>query len=115
MSKLPEYRRNADEESAPLFKGENRPSLDLDAVPTYPTRMGVSSSRDDTDDRHTVTYTLVPRWPVKGERQDAIGVLGLSREVSVFTDLSIRCCNGRKRLWAHFAALPIALAHADRK
>jgi hypothetical protein len=98
MSKLPEYRRNADEESAPLFKGQNRPSLDLDAVPSYLPRMGVSSSRDDTDDRNTVTYTFVPRWPVKGERQDVVGILGLSREVSLCAELSICYRNGTARL-----------------
>jgi hypothetical protein len=62
-------------ESAPLYRNDGRSSLD---APPYQLEImgagGVGKS--------AVTYTFEPRWPVKGVRQDVLGVLGATKEVS---------------------------------
>ncbi|WRT68304.1 uncharacterized protein IL334_005280 [Kwoniella shivajii] len=75
MSLLPQYRKDVknDEESVPLF------SSDDDSLPAYPPRVGESSGTTT----HNVTYTFVPRWPIKGSQQDALGVLGESKEETI--------------------------------
>lgn len=80
MSVLPSYRREIqDEESAPLYNDSNKFALNDDVEgAVYPPRSGQSSSGE----RSNVKYTFVPRWPIKGETQNALGVLGRTKEVS---------------------------------
>ncbi|WWC63195.1 uncharacterized protein I303_105795 [Kwoniella dejecticola CBS 10117] len=75
MSLLPQYKREkkGDEESLPFLHDEN------DELPAYPPRVGESSGTTT----HNVTYTFVPRWPIKGSQQDALGVLGETKEDTV--------------------------------
>ena len=81
MSLPPQYRRKLeDEESAPLYKNDERLSLDLES-PEYPPRFGQSSAGHD-DRQINVNYTFVPRYPVKGKPWIALGVLGRTKEVS---------------------------------
>lgn len=84
MSALPRYSKtpNLDEsETEGLFKGD-RTSLDnddvVDGLTAYPPRPGGSS----TSGLHNVTYIFEPDYPVKGNRQRVLGVLGRDREVS---------------------------------
>lgn len=93
MSPLPPYWRNPeDEESAPLYKSDLESGFkDPNDESTYPvaTAHGSSSTAtyppglsDTGEPRSEVTYTFVPQWPVEGTTQDALGVLGHSKEVS---------------------------------
>lgn len=81
MSLPPQYRRQIeDEESAPLYKGDERFSLDLESS-QYPPRFGQSSTSND-EGQNNVNYTFAPRWPMKGQEEHALGVLGRTKEVS---------------------------------
>ena len=82
MSLPPKYQRQIDdEESVPLYKGEEpRHSLDGESG-IYPPRFGQASAGND-DGPINVKYTFVPRWPVVGEEQNALGVLGRTKAVS---------------------------------
>jgi hypothetical protein len=94
MSNLPKYQREAtDLESAPfLHERDERSSLDVDrrTVPVYPPSFGLDGAAEGEEGRKNVTYTFVPRWPVEGEIQDAIGVIGRNRNVSSIS----RCQSG---------------------
>lgn len=74
------YRREADSlESASLVKGDERLSFEQPpTVPAYPPSAPVAGTGTST----IITYTFVPRWPIKGSKQHAIGPLGHSKEVS---------------------------------
>lgn len=61
--------------SAPLCRNDGRSSLD--APPYQLEVMG-----DGGVGKSALTYTFEPRWPVKGVRQDVLGVLGATKEVS---------------------------------
>ncbi|WVQ68231.1 uncharacterized protein L199_006438 [Kwoniella botswanensis] len=78
MPLLPSYQKNpkGDEESLPLFDAD---SNEHDELPAYPPRLGESSGVTT----HNVTYTFVPRWPIKGEQKDALGVLGDTKEETI--------------------------------
>ncbi|WWD02416.1 hypothetical protein V865_000455 [Kwoniella europaea PYCC6329] len=78
MPLLPSYQKNpkGDEESLPLFDAD---SNEHDELPAYPPRLGESSGSTT----HNVTYTFVPRWPIKGEQKDALGVLGDTKEETI--------------------------------
>ncbi|WVQ94597.1 hypothetical protein IAU59_001677 [Kwoniella sp. CBS 9459] len=83
MSLLPQYRKDVkslsddQEESVPLWS-----AVDHDEpAPAYPPRVGESSGGDST--RHNVTYTFMPRWPIKGTEEHALGVLGETQEETV--------------------------------
>ena len=84
MSDLPRYTRtpNIDEsETEALVKKGDRDSLDLvdeDEVPSYPPRAGPSGTG-----LKNVTYEFAPRWPMEGDRQRVLGVLGRDKEVSL--------------------------------
>ncbi|KAK8866010.1 hypothetical protein IAR55_001161 [Kwoniella newhampshirensis] len=78
MSLLPQYRKDmTDSESVPLFMDEHD---EHDPSPAYPPRLGADGPSDGS---HNVTYTFVPRWPVLGEQQDALGVLGRTKEETI--------------------------------
>ena len=78
MSQPPQYRRQIeDEESVPLYKGDERSSLE--STPSYPPRLGQSSGEEG---QINVKFSFVPRWPVVGEEQHALCVLGRNKEVS---------------------------------
>ncbi|WWC90801.1 uncharacterized protein L201_005738 [Kwoniella dendrophila CBS 6074] len=81
-SLLPQYRKDTkgDEESLPLFSADLE-NDDLDSLPAYPPRVGESSTTSATI--HNVTYTFIPRWPLKGSFQDALGVLGGTKEETI--------------------------------
>ena len=92
MSNPPQYSRELeDEESAPLWKGDVRSSLELEAT-SYPPRLG-QSSIGDGEERVSVNYTFEPRWPLKGKEQSAIGVLGRTKAVSILclSSISLSC------------------------
>jgi len=78
MSNPPQYERltPSELESQPLKSGFQEEEQE-DNLPTYPP----SSSGDQSGKAH-VKYTFVPRYPVKGSVQHALGVLGNSKEVS---------------------------------
>ncbi|WVR03018.1 hypothetical protein IAU60_000007 [Kwoniella sp. DSM 27419] len=79
---LPSYRKDHkdSEEAVPLWSADaNR---DEEAhPPAYPPRHDVGSSSGNV--RHNVTYTFIPRWPITGSQQDALGVLGETKEETV--------------------------------
>ena len=79
MSTLPEYQRlpMTEDEAPPAWsKGARSPSLD---ETSYPPRSMVGSS---TQPGTNVTYTFEPRWPIKGDPEDAVGVMGRDKNVS---------------------------------
>ncbi|WWD17793.1 hypothetical protein CI109_102235 [Kwoniella shandongensis] len=81
MSLLPQYQKNlpkSDSESVPLFSAEYEDNSD--PSPAYPPRLGAEGTLGGV---HNVTYTFVPRWPVVGEQQDALGVLGRTKEETI--------------------------------
>ncbi|KAI9633966.1 uncharacterized protein MKK02DRAFT_28702 [Dioszegia hungarica] len=83
MSSLPMYRREADSlESASLVKGDERLSFEQPpTVPAYPPSAPVAGTGTST----IITYTFVPRWPIKGSKQHAIGPLGHSKERGIYS------------------------------
>ncbi|OCF32325.1 hypothetical protein I317_02742 [Kwoniella heveanensis CBS 569] len=80
MSLLPQYRKDLKsqsddhEESVPLWSAADQD----EPAPAYPPRQGESSGGENI--RHNVTYTFIPRWPIKGTQEDALGVLGETKE-----------------------------------
>ncbi|WVW85728.1 hypothetical protein I302_107766 [Kwoniella bestiolae CBS 10118] len=81
MPLLPSYQKHSksDEESLPLFDAEDQSHND--ELPAYPPRVGESSGTGTIT--HNVTYTFVPRWPIRGDQQDALGVLGETKEETI--------------------------------
>lgn len=80
MIPTPKYTRDREEEEEllPLYHTKHLgPTTNVDAVPS--TSAGVSGEAEV--ERSNITYTFIPRYPVKGDRQDALGVLGLNKEV----------------------------------
>ncbi|WVF67021.1 hypothetical protein IAT40_001764 [Kwoniella sp. CBS 6097] len=83
MSLLPQYRKDVKsssddhEESVPLWSAAD----DDEPAPAYPPRLGESLGGENI--RHNVTYTFMPRWPIKGTQEDALGVLGETKEETV--------------------------------
>lgn len=69
-----------DEESLPL-KHDTFDEDELDRVPTptYPPRHSGPSGGGQVN----VRYTFNPRWPVPGKSEDALGLLGANKEVSL--------------------------------
>lgn len=88
MSILPQYTREIQdvEETHPLF---NKGDLDLEAVPsepissTYPPRLGEASATGTGTGprRPNVTYIWNPQFPVKGNREEVLGVFSASKDV----------------------------------
>lgn len=100
MSALPKYRKDMDEEeSAPLYKNDQFVLEDTDeAVPSYPPRVGQCSA-GPASEQNNVKYTFVPRWPIEGDVQNALGVLGRTKEVSrLSSNLSSSCSTPRPLL-----------------
>jgi hypothetical protein len=85
MPSPPQYERlsPSDLESQPLKSGFHDDEEHED-LPTYPPTgaTGSGSGSGNGGDKPNVKYTFVPRYPVKGEVQHAIGVIGGSKEVS---------------------------------
>jgi hypothetical protein len=81
MSDLPQYSRvpNAETGERDSLIKAGRSSLD-ESAPSYPPRAGASSATTYSN----VTYTFAPRYPVKGNTQNVLGVLGRDRDVSHF-------------------------------
>jgi hypothetical protein len=109
MIPLPRYRPSGkdeeeEEDLLPLYKtktGDSDPVPNADSdqaghatttptpAATLPREMGAVVHGGST-----VTYTFEPRYPVTGDRQDAIGVLGRTKEVGH----SLRSGSPSKRL-----------------
>jgi hypothetical protein len=85
MTTMQYHREGEAEETAPLYKATHRDSLDFESAPSYPPRHGQSRTITD-EERSSVKYTFVPRWPIVGDEENALGVLGRTKEVS---DLSV--------------------------
>jgi len=62
----------------------------LDDVESNPTYSDTLPEEIEQLDGSNVTYTFIPRWPVRGEEGHALGKLGRSRVVS--TALQIFLC-----------------------
>lgn len=94
MSPTPKYSPLG--HSEPLLQGDTRSSTDLEAQkypPAYPRHVDggpVQPEPEVAEGGTTVTYTFVPQWPMKGERQEAVGVVGTSKAVSPLPAPSLR-------------------------
>jgi hypothetical protein len=82
MSDLPRYTRTPklDESETEALVKKARGSFDLEdegEAPSYPPRAGPSGSG-----LKNVTYEFDPVYPMEGDRQHVLGVLGRDKEVS---------------------------------
>ena len=78
MSILPLYQRVATADADDHDSYDSHKSLVNDEpAPSYPPMASSSETHSN------VTYTFVPRWPIKGKPQDALGVLGGTKAVSL--------------------------------
>jgi hypothetical protein len=95
MSELPPWYRREPEESdtTPLFKGqpdqhplggegdiESRGSSNA-----YPPPLPLADLDDGGPPRPKILYTWHPRYPIRGDEQNATGILGRTKQVSLFS------------------------------
>lgn len=85
MSILPQYQKlgASDSDPFPIYPAKNRLSFEDDddeVAPAYPPRQGTAGG----DTSRNVTYTFEPRWPVKGTKENVLGVMGSDKDVSAF-------------------------------
>ena len=81
MSVPPQYQRiPIDDVEAPPAWSKGNPPPSSDDEPAYPPRPSVPTS--STEPVKSVTYTFEPQWPMKGQSEDVIGIMGRDREAS---------------------------------
>ena len=80
MSPPPTYRPASTDEDLERVPLKSRHSFDeeADPAPSYPP---VSAGPSRTNGQNML-YTFEPRYPIEGDSEDALGVLGADREVS---------------------------------
>jgi hypothetical protein len=86
MSDLPKYSyaSTADLESAPLMSGERNNGWSKSAPVPASQGGNIAQGSSSGGQRHNVLYVFEPVYPLKGEREQVVGLLGRSREVSSF-------------------------------
>jgi len=97
MSDLPKYSRSGFDttETDSLVKGSGRESFDGPGIAAYPPR-----AESSTNGLSNITYSFIPQYPVKGKRQNVLGVLGRNTEVrhSALPSILVHVLIDRKRL-----------------
>lgn len=85
MPDLPEYQRlpTADDDTHSSAAGaDTKAGAEWsDNPPTYPPSSSTSASGSDHPPG-IITFIFVPRWPIKGETESVLGVMGKNRDVS---------------------------------
>jgi hypothetical protein len=88
MSDLPKYSRSGFDttETDSLVKAGGRGSLDGPGLglAAYPPR-----AESTTNGLSNITYSFIPQYPVKGKRQNVLGVLGRNTEVCPFISVKL--------------------------
>ena len=78
MSILPQYQRvPATQLDDDVVYDHHKSVIDDEPAPSYPPMPTSSSSGNHSN----VVYTFIPRWPITGETQDALGMLGANKDV----------------------------------
>ena len=86
MPLLPQYQRVEDVEETVPLKMTARSSFDVptpvdELTPAYPPSLVTETS---TSMLPKITYTFRPRYPILGNDQHAVGVMGRNSEVRLF-------------------------------
>jgi hypothetical protein len=94
MSDLPKYsyaNDHTDLESAPLMSAEGQAENGWSKNVAQPSTTVVSASAgsNGAQQRHNVLYVFEPQYPMKGEREQVVGLLGRSKAVSTVSLASL--------------------------
>lgn len=85
MSDLPQYSYNdADLESAPLVPADRKGQSGWsDSAVQATSNLNSSGPSGSGQPRHNVLYVFEPVYPVPGKREQVVGLLGRSKDVSI--------------------------------